>query len=148
MPALFARVYAARKPTASTIWWRNVSLFRCPNPIVSIGRTTVGERAFAILEHLQDEFRLIVEVVGVENFFDGVARPNRIDKPGVLLRDILRERREPCDGEPVGLACVAVEPFVRGLHVKRRAWPRFVEVVGSEAPAGEPAEEFHAVART
>jgi len=61
------------------------------------GDALVGERAFAVAEHGDDEARLSVEFVGVENFFDGIARPVGFHKRCVPLRDVERDGREPRD---------------------------------------------------
>ena len=85
-----------------------------------IGGALVGQCAPAVIEYLLDQFGVEVQVVGIEDFFDRIACPVGIDKPGMHPGDIDGERGQLGDAEPVRIAHMAVEPLVRRLHVEGR----------------------------
>ena len=113
----------------------------------SVGRPFIGERPLAFIEHAQHQLRLEVEVVAIQNFFYGVASPIGINEFRVALGEVGCNGLELRDREPFSLALMPVQPLVSGLYVESRRGPGTVQIIGAEAPAGKPAEQFHAVSR-
>ncbi|ABE30765.1 hypothetical protein Bxe_A2204 [Paraburkholderia xenovorans LB400] len=113
-----------------------------------IRQPLIRQSTLAIRNHLSHKPGLRIEFIRIQNLLDRISGPIGLDKLRMPPRNLNRGGGELRNTQPVGLARAAVEPFMRGLHMKRRVGPILIQVISAKTSACEPAQQLQTVTWT
>lgn len=113
-----------------------------------IGDPPIRQRTLTIPKNLPNEPGLRIQLLRTKNLLNRIPSPIRLDKPGMPPGNLNSGSGQPGNTQPIRLPRPPVEPLMRGLHMKRRVGPIFIQVKSAQASACEPAQQLKTVTWT